>query len=98
MESAENGRKAVQKIVSSDPWYYSAVLMDIQMPVMDGYEATKNIRALPDRSRASIPIIAMTANAFKEDRSRAAESGMDAYISKPVDVLTLRYVLRRVLR
>ena len=98
VESAENGRKAVQMIVEADPWYYSAVLMDIQMPIMDGYEATKRIRALPDRSRAQIPIIAMTANAFKEDRSRAAESGMDAYISKPVDVLTLRYVLRRVLR
>ena len=68
------------------------------MPVMDGYQATKNIRALPDRSRASIPIIAMTANAFKEDRTRAADCGMDAYITKPVDVLALRYVLRRVLR
>ena len=98
VESAENGRKALQMITGADPWYYSAVLMDIQMPVMDGYEATKRIRTLPDRSRAQIPIIAMTANAFKEDRSRAAESGMDAYISKPVDVLTLRYVLRRVLR
>ena len=98
VETAENGRIAVQKIINADPWYYSAVLMDIQMPVMDGYEATKRIRSLPDRSRAQIPIIAMTANAFKEDRSRAAESGMDAYITKPVDVLTLRYVLRRVLR
>lgn len=98
VESAENGRKALQMITGADPWYYSAVLMDIQMPVMDGYEATKRIRTLPDCSRAQIPIIAMTANAFKEDRSRAAESGMDAYISKPVDVLTLRYVLRRVLR
>ena len=98
VDVAENGRIAISKIVSSDPWYYSAVLMDIQMPVMDGYEATKNIRALPDRSRASIPIIAMTANAFKEDRTRAADCGMDAYITKPVDVLALRYVLRRVLR
>ena len=91
-------REALQKIISRDPWYYSAVLMDIQMPVMDGYEATERIRALTDRSKASIPIIAMTANAFKEDRKRAAESGMDAYITKPVDVLALRYVLRRVLR
>ncbi len=98
VETAENGRKALQMIVNSDPWYYSAVLMDIQMPVMDGYEATERIRELPDRSRSQIPIIAMTANAFKEDRCRAAESGMDAYITKPVDVLTLRYVLRRVLR
>ena len=98
VETAENGRKALQKIIESDPWYYSAILMDIQMPVMDGYEATERIRSLPDRSRARIPIIAMTANAFKEDRCKAAESGMDAYITKPVDVLTLRYVLRRVLR
>lgn len=98
VETAENGRIAVMKIINSDPWYYSAVLMDIQMPIMDGYEATEQIRALPDRSRAKIPIIAMTANAFKEDRCRAADCGMDAYITKPVDVLTLRYVLRRVLR
>ena len=68
------------------------------MPIMDGYEATERIRALPDRSKACIPIIAMTANAFKEDRIKAAECGMDAYITKPVDVLALRYVLRRVLR
>ena len=98
VESAENGRRALQRIVENDPWYYSAVLMDIQMPIMDGYETTERIRALPDRSRAHIPIIAMTANAFKEDRIKAAESGMDAYITKPVDVLALRYVLRRVLR
>jgi CheY-like chemotaxis protein len=98
VETAENGKKALQRIIESDPWYYSAVLMDIQMPIMDGYEATERIRSLPDRSRAQIPIIAMTANAFKEDRCKAAESGMDAYITKPVDVLTLRYVLRRVLR
>ena len=98
VDTAENGRIALQKIMASDPWYYSAILMDIQMPVMDGYEATERIRLLPDRSRAQIPIIAMTANAFSEDRTKAAECGMDAYITKPVDVLTLRYVLRRVLR
>ena len=98
VEVAENGRIALRKITVNDPWYYSAVLMDIRMPVMDGYETTEKIRALPDRSRASIPIIAMTANAFKEDRTRAADCGMDAYITKPVDVLALRYVLRRVLR
>lgn len=98
VEVAENGRAAVQKIMNADPGYYSAVLMDIQMPVMDGYEATERIRSLSDRSRARIPVIAMTANAFNEDRRKAAECGMDAYITKPVDVLTLRYVLRRVLR
>ncbi len=98
VESAENGKDALSMIMSASPWYYSAVLMDIQMPVMDGYEATERIRRLPDRSRAQIPIIAMTANAFTEDRIKAQECGMDAYITKPVDILTLRYVLRRVLR
>lgn len=98
VEVAENGRLALRKIMVSDPWYFSAILMDIQMPIMDGYEATERIRALPDRSKACIPIIAMTANAFKEDRIKAEECGMDAYITKPVDVLALRYVLRRVLR
>jgi CheY-like chemotaxis protein len=68
------------------------------MPGIDGYEAARSIRRLYDREHAEIPIIAMTANAFKEDRCKAAESGMDAYITKPVDVLALRYVLRRVLR
>ena len=97
VESAENGKEALSMIERTDPWYYSAVLMDIQMPVMDGYEAAQRIRCLPD-SRAQIPIIAMTANAFTEDRLKAEDCGMDAYITKPVDVLTLRYVLRRVLR
>ena len=98
IDIAENGLVAVDKIKNAAAGYYDIILMDIQMPVMDGYEATERIRSLPDRSRARIPIIAMTANAFKEDRCKAAESGMDAYITKPVDVLTLRYVLRRVLR
>lgn len=98
VDSAENGKEALLMISSANPWYYSAVLMDIQMPVMDGYEAAERIRLLPDTSRAQIPIIAMTANAFTEDRIKAEECGMDAYITKPVDVLTLRYVLRRVLR
>lgn len=98
VETAENGKQALLKITGADPWYYAAVLMDIQMPVMDGYEATERIRMLSDKSKARIPVIAMTANAFNEDRIRAAECGMDAYITKPVDVLTLRYVLRRVLR
>ena len=95
---ANNGEEAVRLMEEAPAGTYDIILMDIQMPVMDGYEATERIRSLPDRSRARIPIIAMTANAFKEDRCKAAESGMDAYITKPVDVLTLRYVLRRVLR
>lgn len=97
VDIAEDGAQALQTIRQSDVGHYAAVLMDISMPVMDGYEATRNIRSLPEKGHAQIPIIAMTANAFREDRTAAMDCGMNAYISKPVDVLTLRYVLRRVL-
>ena len=86
IESAENGQVAVDKVKQSAPGYYSAVLMDIQMPVMDGYAATRAIRALEDERLKRIPIIAMTANAFKEDEEKAAEAGMQAHIAKPLDV------------
>ena len=76
--------------------YYDLILMDIQMPHMDGYEATKIIRALND-PRSRIPIIAMTANAFEEDRQRAFEAGMDAHIAKPIDVKILFSTLAQVL-
>ena len=66
--------------------YYDLVLMDIQMPIMDGYEAVKHIRALENEGLANIPIIAMTANAFEEDKRKALETGMDAYVSKPIDI------------
>ena len=98
VESAENGRKALQMITGADPWYYSAVLMDIQMPVMDGYEATKRIRTLPDRSRAQIPIIAMTANAFSEDVQAALDAGMQAHIAKPIDIGVLAKTLKSNLK
>ena len=96
VEVAENGRIAVQMIMNADPWYYAAVLMDIQMPVMDGYEATERIRALPDRSRAQIPIIAMTANVFDEDVERSRRAGMNAHLSKPVDPDMLYATLARL--
>ncbi|MBQ9262919.1 MAG: amino acid permease [Clostridia bacterium] len=86
IETAVNGQIAVDMVSISEPGYYDAVLMDIQMPVMDGYEATKAIRALENKELANIPIIAMTANAFKEDEQAAANVGMQAHIAKPLDV------------
>ena len=70
--------------------------MDIQMPVMDGYAATRAIRALPDPLRASLPIIAVSANAFSEDRKRSLESGMDAHLPKPLDVHRLQSLIEKV--
>jgi len=97
VETAENGQVAVDMVVASEPGYYDAILMDIQMPVMDGYEATRTIRALHNRKLASIPILAMTANAFKEDVEAAMEAGMVAHIAKPVDVQKMLAILKNVL-
>ena len=82
---------------NSETGYYSAVLMDIRMPVMNGYEATQNIRAL-ERSDSDIPIIAMTADAFAEDIAKAKECGMNGHIAKPIDVNALFYLLNRELK
>ena len=98
VETAENGKIALDMVSSSEPGYYDAVLMDIQMPVMDGYEATREIRTLPNRDLANIPILAMTANAFKEDERAVMEAGMQAHIAKPVDVDQLLKTLASVLR
>ncbi len=97
VETAANGSIAVDMISQSSPGYYSLVLMDIQMPVMDGYDATREIRRLADPALANIPIVAMTANAFDEDRKRALECGMNAHISKPIDVNNLLEVLTDIL-
>jgi len=86
VDVAANGQLAVETLESSDPDRYQLVLMDIQMPVMDGYTAAQAIRALPDRRLASVPILAMTANAFEEDRQRALQCGMNGHISKPIDI------------
>ncbi len=98
VETAENGQIALDMVSSSAPGYYDAVLMDVQMPVMDGYEATRAIRALPDRKLAAIPILAMTANAFKEDEIAAAEAGMQAHIAKPIDINAMMNTLTSVLK
>lgn len=97
-ECAENGQIALEMVQASKPGYYQAVLMDVQMPVMNGYEATKAIRALPDEALASIPIIAMTANAFAEDVQAARNAGMDGHIAKPIDVESMLKELHRVLK
>ena len=82
---AANGNEAIMNIQSNDPGYYHFVLMDLEMPVMDGYEATMKIRKLPNRIRANIPIIALTANSVSENRERAAVAGMDGFLVKPVN-------------
>ena len=98
LDTAENGKIAVEKVSSSKPGDYDAVLMDIQMPVMNGYEATKKIRELRDPKLAKIPIIAMTANAFSEDVQAAKDAGMDSHIAKPLDVQKMIETLTEVLK
>ena len=97
VERAEDGSICVDKVVSSEAHYYDLILMDIQMPNMDGYQATVTIRELGDKKKADIPIIAMTANAFEEDRSKALNMGMNGHIAKPIDVAELLRVLARVI-
>ena len=97
VENAENGKVAVDMVAASEPGYYDAILMDIQMPVMDGYEATRAIRALDDEALARIPILAMTANAFKEDEQAAEAAGMQAHIAKPLDIDKMLQTLTEVL-
>lgn len=89
VDVADNGQIAFEMLKKSEPGYYRAVLMDIQMPVMDGYEATRRIRKLENRELAAIPIVAMTANAFTEDREEALKCGMNSHIAKPIDVQML---------
>ena len=96
VDTAENGSVAVRKAAGSAPGTYDLILMDIQMPVMDGFEATRRIRALPEPALSHIPIIAMTANAFDEDRRAAARCGMNGFISKPIDMEELLRTLHQV--
>ena len=96
-EVAENGKIAVEMLEKSSPGYYQLVLMDVQMPVMNGYEAVREIRQLENQKLASVPVIAMTANAFEEDKQEALRNGMDGHIAKPINIEILFNTLNKVL-
>ena len=97
-DTAENGVVAFGKVQQSLPGDYDLILMDVQMPVMDGYEATRRIRALENKELADIPIIAMTANAFEEDRRDALAAGMNEHLAKPIEVNKLKAAIARFCR
>ncbi len=98
LEHAENGADCVAKLEQAEPGYYDFILMDVQMPQMNGYEAARAIRGLSDPHKAEIPIIAMTANAFEEDKNRAFEAGMNAHVPKPFDAAKLYAAIHEVLK
>ena len=85
MDTANNGSIAVERIRHADPGEYALILMDIQMPIMDGYQAAREIRKLEDPELSNIPIVALSANTFDEDRRLSLESGMNAHMAKPVN-------------
>ena len=98
VDQATNGQEAIEKILAAAPGTFDAVLMDVQMPVKNGYEATGEIRRFEDPIKANVPIIAMTANAFEEDKKAALAAGMNGHISKPIDLPNLLSTLQKVLR
>ena len=98
LDTAEDGTIAVEKMRTAKPGQYDLILMDIQMPTMDGYEATRQIRKLKNPETANIPIVAITANAFEEDRQKALEAGMNEHVAKPIDLARLLEVVKKVLK
>ena len=96
VETAENGKIAVEKVEASPKGSYDLIFMDIQMPVMNGYEATKAIRRSSHELAKKIPIIAMTANAFSEDIQHSLAAGMNAHVSKPVEMRVLEKTIRSI--
>ena len=97
VDRVENGVECVNKVIENPCGAYDLILMDIQMPKMDGYKATKEIRSLQDNAKASIPIVAMTANAFEEDKKKAFDAGMDGHIAKPINIEDLFVVLTDII-
>ena len=97
IDIASNGAEAVEKMEQAPAGTYDVILMDIQMPVMDGYEAAKRIRAMEDQKKAEIPIVAVTANAFEEDRKIALEAGMNGHLAKPYDIDAIMQTLSEIL-
>ena len=97
-EQAEDGSVAVKMLQEAAPGYYDLILMDIQMPIMDGYEATKQIRELPDKRLAQLPIIAVSANAFEEDKKASLAAGMDGHIAKPINVPDLFALMQKLIK
>ncbi|MDO4483688.1 MAG: response regulator [Clostridia bacterium] len=98
VDRADDGSVCVEMLCRAQPGTYDLILMDIQMPDMDGYTATSIIRGLPDPDKASIPIIAMTANAFDEDKKKAAEVGMNGHLAKPIEVPKMLEVLAQTVK
>ena len=86
VETAPDGTDAVAMVEQTPPGYYDVVLMDVQMPIMDGYEATRAIRSMARKDTKTLPIIAMTANAMEEDKENALKNGMNAHVAKPIDI------------
>ena len=98
IDRAKNGEECLKMLEEAPDGYYDLILMDVQMPVLNGYEATRKIRKLEDPEKAGIPIIAMTANAFAEDRLQALKEGMNDHVAKPIDMKTLIPVLKKYLK
>jgi len=96
--SAQDGKAALEQFKAEEPYHFDAILMDIQMPIMDGYEATRQIRSLQRRDIAHMPIIAMTANAFSEDVTNAIKAGMNYHLAKPIDIGALMGILSKYLQ
>ena len=98
MESAPDGTDAVAMVEKAEEYYYDVVLMDVQMPIMNGYEATRTIRSMQRKDVKDLPIIAMTANALEEDKEAALKNGMNAHISKPLDMDIFISVLKQFVK
>ena len=97
IDEAEDGEKAVELFGKSEVNYYDLILMDIQMPQMDGFEATRRIRAMERLDAASVPIFAMTANAFAEDEEKSRQAGMNAHLSKPLEISAVLAAMNEIL-